>query len=170
MTRTTTTRLILATLAATALAACADQITTEPDPGLPTGNATGGEGNTFDHPDTQVDVWALLDRLQQQGPPKYTSRVHSCPKMKYETIGRVLASRGVDINANGETTAGQMWRDSDQALGVANYAARQRENLELIEVRREIEDLTRAAWRGGDAQLVDGRRVDQRGLCPGPPD
>ena len=51
--------------------------------------------------------------------------------MKYATIGRMLASRGVDLNATGETTAGRMWRDADQALGVANYAARQRENLEL---------------------------------------
>ncbi len=131
MTRTITTRIILATLAATAVAACTDEITAEPDPGLPTGNATGGEGNTYDHPDTQVDVWALLDRLQQQGPPKYTARSHSCAKMKYATIGRMLASRGVDLNATGETTAGRMWRDADQALGVANYAARQRENLEL---------------------------------------
>lgn len=131
MTRTLSTRIILAALAATAVAACTDSVTPEPDPGLPTGNATGGPDNTFDHPDTQVDVWALLDRLQQQGPPKYTARVHSCPKMKYATIGRVLASRGVDINSNTALSAGQIWRTSDQALGVANYAARQRENLEL---------------------------------------
>jgi hypothetical protein len=51
--------------------------------------------------------------------------------MKYDTIGRVLASRGVDITNGTALSAGQIYTSSDQALGVANYAARQRENLEL---------------------------------------
>jgi hypothetical protein len=116
-----------------ALAACAVDSGDGGDstPDAPEGNATGGEDNTFDHPDTQVDIWDLLDKLQREGPPRYSSRVHACPKMKYETIGNVLASRGVDLGATAETSAGRMWRTSDQALGAPNYAARVRENLEL---------------------------------------
>jgi hypothetical protein len=102
-----------------------------PTDDLPTGNASGGEDNTFDHESTQVDVWALLDRLQDEGPPRYTARVHSCPKIRYETLGRILASRGVDLTATGALTAGGLYRGGAQAMGVANYAARARENIDL---------------------------------------
>lgn len=109
-----------------------DPIVDPDDPGdLPPGNASGGEDNTFDHPDSTPDPWELLERMQEQGPPEYSSRVHSCPKMRYETIGNVLASLGVDLSAAGELSAGRMWRTSDQALGAPNYGARARENLEL---------------------------------------
>jgi len=132
MTRTSLHRILLAACFAAGVAACTDAGTGPgPDTEPTTGNATGGSDNTYNHPDTEVDVWALLEQLQEQGPPKYTARVHSCPKMRYETIGNVLASRGVDLTKTGATDAGQMWKTSDQALGVANYAARQRENIEV---------------------------------------
>jgi len=102
-----------------------------PDEELPPGNASGGEGNTFDHPDSVPDPWDLLERMQEQGPPSYSSRVHSCPKLRYATIGHLLESLGVNLNATAELSAGNMWRTSDQALGAPNYAARSRENLEL---------------------------------------
>lgn len=95
------------------------------------GGASGGEGNTYDHPDIEVDVWTLLERLQQEGPPKYTSRVHSCPKIRYRTIGNILAARGVNLGNTAEDTAGQMYTSSAQALGAPNYGARSRENLDL---------------------------------------
>ena len=99
------------------------------DPGP--GPAAGGEDNTFDHPNAEVDVWDLLDRMTEEGPPRYSARVHSCPKLKYAALGRLLASRGVDLAAEGETSAGRMWREADQALGAPNYAARSPEALEL---------------------------------------
>lgn len=97
----------------------------------PTGGASGGDDNTFDHPNSMPDIWDLIDRMADEGPPEYSSRVHSCPKMRYSTIGRVLESRGVDLSANGEIEAGFMYTSSDQALGAPNYGARARENLEL---------------------------------------
>jgi hypothetical protein len=97
----------------------------------PPGPTSSGEDNTFDHPDAAPDIWQLLQRMQEEGPPRYTARVHACPKLRYAAIGRLLASRGVDLGATGELTAGAMWRSSDQALGAANYAARSRENPEL---------------------------------------
>src|SRR5688572_5723812 len=124
------TKLLLAALTATAFGACAeDGATTEPP--LPEGNASGGTDNTYDHQGTQVDVWELLERLQAEGPPKYTARVHSCSKIRYATIGRVLASRGVDIGNTTELSAGQLYMSGDQALGAPNYGARARENIEM---------------------------------------
>ena len=105
----------------------ADQPGDEPPPG----SASGGEDNTFDHPGAAPDPWELLSRMQEEGPAKYSSRVHSCPKMRYATVGRLLDALGVDLSADGELSAGRMWRTSDQALGAPNYAARARENLEL---------------------------------------
>jgi len=95
------------------------------------GGASGGEDNTFDHPSSVPDVWDLLERMQEEGPPKYSSRVHSCPKMRYATVGHLLAAFGVNLDAGDDLSAGKMWRTSDQALGAPNYAARTRENLEL---------------------------------------
>jgi hypothetical protein len=78
-----------------------------------------------------ADPYAELERIQREGPPRYASRVHSCPKTRYRTLGNVLASRGVDLGATGELTAGQLYREGAQALGAPNYAARVRENIDL---------------------------------------
>lgn len=93
--------------------------------------AAGGEDNTYDHPASIPDVWGLLDRMQAEGPPEYAARVHSCTKLRYATLGRLLASRGVDLAATAETSAGAMYRAADQSLGAANYGARAREGHEL---------------------------------------
>ncbi len=108
-----------------------DDAIDEPDTPTPPGGTGSGEDNTFDHPGATPDVWELLERMQEEGPAEYSSRVHSCPKIRYATIGRILQSRGVDLGTTGEIQAGNMYRTSDQALGAPNYAARARENLEL---------------------------------------
>jgi hypothetical protein len=77
------------------------------------------------------DPYADLERLQRDGPPRYASRVHSCAKMRYRTLGNVLASRGVDLAATGELTAGRLYSQGGQALGAPSYAARVRETIEL---------------------------------------
>jgi hypothetical protein len=92
------------------------------------GGTSGGEDNTFDH-DNSFDPFALIDRLQEVGPPRYSSRVHSLPKIRYQTLGNVLASLGVDLNNQTQLSAGQLYRDGDNALGAPNYGARIRENL-----------------------------------------
>jgi len=94
------------------------------------GGASGGQDNTFNHPDIQQDVWKLLDRLQEEGPPEYTARVHSCPKIRYRTIGQLLASRGVNLAA-GDGSAGAIYGSAGQTLGEPHYGARLRENLDL---------------------------------------
>ncbi|HTL31681.1 MAG TPA: hypothetical protein VL326_01075 [Kofleriaceae bacterium] len=77
------------------------------------------------------DPYTSLEREQREGPPRYTSRLHSCAKMRVATLGNVLASRGVNLAATQELSAGRMYRTSAVALGAANYPARTRENIEL---------------------------------------
>lgn len=78
-----------------------------------------------------ADPWLDLERTQREGPPRYASRVHGCPKMRVATTGNVLASRGVDLAATAELSAGRIYRTAAGALGAANYAARVRENVDL---------------------------------------
>ena len=127
-----TNRIHLTAFLAMALAACVGGDPSVPDtqPNPAPGGASGGEDNTFDHPETQPDVWELYERMNEEGPPKYTSRVHSCPKVRYRTLGRLLESRGVNM-AGGPDTAAASYAASGQALGQPNYAARKRENLDL---------------------------------------
>jgi hypothetical protein len=97
-------------------------------------DTVGGVVNTFHHPASidgvrTADARAVLERMEAEGPPEYRSRVHGCRKMRYGTVGRVLADLGVDTAATGG--AGAMWQDADQALGAPNYAARVPETTEL---------------------------------------
>ena len=97
------------------------------------GTATvGGEDNTFDH-DNQLDLdpFEILEKLEEEGPAEFRSRVHSCPKVKYAALGSILASRGVDLASADPLSAGAIYRGSDQALGVANYGARVSESASL---------------------------------------
>lgn len=86
------------------------------------------DSTTSGHAD---DPYTALEREQREGPPRYTSKLHSCAKMRVATLGNVLASRGVDLAATPELSAGRIYRTSTIALGAANYAARTRENIEL---------------------------------------
>lgn len=122
----------LAILASSVLAsACTDE--TEPVNAPPSGGTSGDQETTYDHDNSGISPWELLDRLQQEGPPSYTSRVHSCPKVKYKTLGRILTSLNITIPtaqpAGGDVSAGALYFTGDNALGVANYANRIRENI-----------------------------------------
>jgi len=102
------------------------------DPGLPgeENNPAGGEDTTFDHTDP-IDPWSILDRILVEGPPSYSAHVHSCMKMKYATLGRVLASRGVNLANTTTTSAGFLYTNGQQAIGTATYAQRQAEATDL---------------------------------------
>jgi len=78
-----------------------------------------------------LDPFDELEQIQRDGPPRYTSRVHGCAKMRYRTLGNLLASRGVDLAATTELSAGNLYARGGAALGAPNYAARVRENVEL---------------------------------------
>ena len=104
--------------------------TDDPSTGDP--STIGGQDTTFDHENSlSVDPFELLQQLEDEGPPEVRARFHSCPKIRYRTIGRLLASRGVDLALTGPFDAGNLYNTSDQALGVANYGARIPETTEL---------------------------------------
>src|SRR6478672_683833 len=77
------------------------------------------------------DPWTALDREQREGPPRYTSRIHSCAKMRVATLGHLLESRGVNLDATDELSAGFIFRGSPVALGGPKYTDRVRETVDL---------------------------------------
>lgn len=120
----------LAILASSVLAAaCTDDVPTENTP--PPGSTSGNEDTTFDHDNDYISPWELLDRLTKEGPPRYTSHVHSCSKVRYRTLGNVLSGVGVNTANATALSAGDLYRNGFNALGGPNYANRIRENIAI---------------------------------------
>ncbi|MDB4964789.1 MAG: hypothetical protein JWN44_478 [Myxococcales bacterium] len=95
------------------------------------GSTSGGMGNTFDHDNDGLDPFGVLQRIQEQGPPEISTKMHSCQKMKYMTVGNVLKQLGVNLAATGATSAAVIYKNGPQALGAPNYGARVAEAIEL---------------------------------------
>jgi hypothetical protein len=119
----------LAILASSVLAsACTDDVPTEENT-PPPGSTSGNEDTTFDHDNDYISPWELLDRLTKEGPPRYTSHVHSCSKVRYRTLGTILQDFGVNTANATALSAGDLYRNGANALGSPNYANRIRENI-----------------------------------------
>jgi hypothetical protein len=145
------------------------------DTGGNSGGTSGNEDTTYDHDNSGFDPFQLIDRLQQIGPPRYSSRVHSCPKVRYDTIGRVLTSLGVNVGNATNLSAGQLYRSGSNALGAPNYPNRIRENLSITtsgasrlfdifaaaadEVIANVPNLARCQVGGVGAQLFDANNA-----------
>jgi len=153
----------LAILASTVLAsACTDE--TDPTTPPPTGSTSGDESTTFDHDNSGISPWELLERLQQEGPPSYTSRVHSCPKVRYKTLGNVLASFGVNIANTTALSAGDLYRNGFNALGGPNFDNRIRENIGITTsgASREFD-----IFAAGAQETIDAFTNNTIARCPG---
>jgi hypothetical protein len=156
----------LAILASSVLAsACTDDA--EPTNAPPTGATSGGQDTTFDHDNDGISPWDLIDRLQTEGPPTFTSHVHSCSKIRYATLGNILRSFGVvvpDTAAAGDVTAGGLYVTGNNALGVANYANRIRENIGISTsgASREFDIFAAAA-----DEIIANFTNDAIPRCPG---
>jgi hypothetical protein len=120
---------LLFVVAAFGASACTGDLEDLPDNQPPAGGTSGDEESTFDHDNTGYSPWELIDRLAKEGPPRYTSKVHSCPKVRYRTFGQVLRDVGVDTANATALSAGQLYRDGDNAMGAPNFANRIRENI-----------------------------------------
>jgi hypothetical protein len=114
--------------ASLSIAACTDVLDDGSDLPLPDSTA-GDEDTTFDHENNQISVWELIDRLSKDGPPSFTSHMHPCTKLRYQTLGNVLRSVGINTASTTMLSAGQLYRDGDSAMGAPNYANRIRENI-----------------------------------------
>jgi hypothetical protein len=113
------------------VAACSDSIEQPTDNTPPAGTTTGGDGNTFDHNNDTISVWDLINRLSQEGPPSFTSHMHSCSKVRYATLANVLTGLGVNVANTTALSAGALYKASASAYGQANYANRVRENVAI---------------------------------------
>jgi hypothetical protein len=123
--------ILVASLGLVGLSACTDSVGDGTQP-PPPGSTSGNEDTTFDHMNDGISPWELLDRLTKEGPPRYTSHVHSCPKVRYATLGRVLTSLGVaQIGAANAPalSAADLYNNGDNAMGAPNYANRIREAI-----------------------------------------
>jgi hypothetical protein len=120
----------LALLLGVSLVACSGNIDGDDtqDDGTP-GSTSGGIDDTFDHDNDTVSVWTLIDRLQKEGPPTFTSRMHACTKVRYATLGNVLTGLGVDTQSTTKNSAGVLYRAATNSIGSPNYMNRVRENV-----------------------------------------
>jgi hypothetical protein len=162
----TLTFLVGASLGVAACTNSIDEPTTDtPDPG----STAGGEGNTFDHDNEQISVWDLIKRLTQEGPPSFTSHMHSCSKLRYATLGNVLTSVGVNVASTTALSAGQLYRDGASALGTANFANRLRENIGVTTSgSSRTFDIFAAAAPEIITNLPNLARCQVGGVTPGP--
>ena len=105
-------------------------------PVAPGGMTTGKDGNTFDHfndpgASGQKDPFQILKERAEEGPPEVRSRLHSCTKIPYASLGDFLTSRGVNLNAvsgaGALKTAGELYKGGTDAMGVARFDARESE-------------------------------------------
>jgi len=100
------------------------------DPAQQVGAYNGGENNTFDHFSDLGELGArdpfdILAQREEEGPAEIRTRLHSCQKIQYATLGNLLSSLGVDLAAKSTPpSAGQLYKGGAGALGVANYDAR----------------------------------------------
>jgi len=151
---------------------------TTPDDTLPPGSTAGGDDTTFDHDNSGFNPFDLLDRLAEEGPPRFTARMHSCPKVRVRTLGNVLRSLGVDMNAPGPVSAAGLYNAGYNALGGPNYTNRIRENINITtssasrefdifaaaadQIITNVSTLARCQVNGVGAQLFDGNacRID----------
>jgi len=146
-------------VASLGFAACGGLDDTTTDPGPTPGSTVGGEDNTFDHPNDGVDPFDLIDRLAKEGPPRFTSRVHSCPKVRYKTLGNILTSFGINTADATNLSAGQLYTTGFNAMGGPNYPNRIREsvNVTTSSASREFDIFAAAAQ-----QIIDGMPTLQR--------
>jgi hypothetical protein len=100
---------------------------------LPGGSLTSSkDGNTFDHfndpgESGQKDPFEILKERAQEGPPEIRTRLHSCTKIPYASLGEFLSSRGVNIASNSAKSAGELYQNGKDAMGVARFDAREGE-------------------------------------------
>jgi hypothetical protein len=153
----------LAILASSVLAsACTDDL---PPPNTPPPGSTSGDTTTtFDHTNDGISPWDLLDRLTTEGPPRYTSHVHSCPKVRVKTLGNVLTSVGINAANATNLSAGQLYTSGANALGAANYANRIRENISITTsgASREFD-----IFAAGADEVIARFTANTMARCPG---
>lgn len=115
MMRTTSRTLLLAL--ALAAASCGD------GGGLVVPSAGQPADHPFDHEEEIRDVFADGNQL----PAALSTRMHACGKISYDALGKMLQSRGVNLAATADGSAGLLYQTGRLTLGAPNYDARSAE-------------------------------------------
>jgi len=124
--------LITSILAASVLApACTDSLKPNTSDTDPTNTSGGSGSDTFDHDDNQISPWALLQRIEIEGPPDFTAHMHGCVKPRYHTLSAILSGLGVNVTNTANLSAGELYQGGFSALGGPNYPSRTRENINI---------------------------------------
>lgn len=148
------------------------------DTGGDTGNDNTGSSsdpdNTFEHPDFNNP----FDDVGSSAPPEYLARIHGCKKIKISTLGRMLTSRGVDLNDVSQFSAGDLFQSSDIPMGAASYDVLLRENMSLttsaavrsFDIWISASPVIEAAMQGAGVPACDNagspvRMFNQAGAC-----
>lgn len=163
-----TNKIMTILVASLGFAACGGlDDTTDPTNVPPAGNTTGGEDNTFDHDNSGIDPFDLIDRLAKEGPPRFTARVHSCPKVRYKNLGNILTSFGINTADTVALSAGQLYTTGGNAMGSPNYANRIRENINVTtsSASREFDIFAAASQQIIDSLTAGSATPIAR--CPG---
>lgn len=107
-----------------ATTAAANNINDPSNPDNPNNTSSGGTSNTFDHENTQTtDPFQELANIEQEGPPEFATRMHSCAKMRYATVGNVLADLGVNMKATATTSAAVLYTSGFGAMAAPTWEA-----------------------------------------------
>jgi hypothetical protein len=95
------------------------------------GESLASEGNTQHHfQDPNSGENGLSDPNEVRaydeavGSPVIVARIHACQKITYAALGKILSTRGVNVQNNTANSAGLLYRSGAAALGVANYQGR----------------------------------------------
>jgi hypothetical protein len=132
------------------------------------GTTTGGDGNTFDHDNDAIAVLDLIERLAREGPSSFTSRVHGCAKVRYATLGNVLASLGVDLTSTTAGSAGMLYAAAATAYGAPSYGHRTREAIAITTSGASAELAIFAAAADEVIAALPGLARCRIGGAPGP--
>lgn len=141
-----------------------------------------GTENTFDHMTDLSEQggknpFEVLAQRQEEGEPEIRTRLHSCQKIRVQTLRNMLSSFGVDLQATGNPdTAGELLSKGADSLGGANYASRQAESIvwsnsgatKLHDIFVQAAPEILAAMPNLDQCKLDGQGVtmfDEDGSC-----
>lgn len=101
---------------------CAPPADAPPPPPVvnPENNASGGPEEAFYHEDPVGDIFAD----GRQVPASIGARMHACGKVRYSVLGKVLATRGVNMANTAADSAAVLYKSGNLSLGAPSYASR----------------------------------------------
>ncbi len=102
---------------------CADDTTSSTENTSSTGNGSGGAGGGT----TNGGMGANLPTPETPTAQQVNARLHGCRKVRYSSLGQLLADRGVDLSSTATGSAGVLFRNGTDAFSVPKTDSRRGE-------------------------------------------